>query len=479
VLALGEQNDDGQLEGFRRGMSHVQRVDHTGDSESPTTYRGQTVNLGGNIATLGGPKVTDGDTSFTPYLFGNTTPHFVIGADSTGNGHNIFQDQPLDPQAFSPDGESTPPPSAFMGATYHIGAEAGKVVAPQPVTTDPEGLDFYGYAAGVYQQTPDGLGPNEEPVGILANANPEQVHLKFKDENRLSAFFDLTGAGEGREGGAKLAFGDWYGASGRSAVINSNIYAAIESGTVPSTAIVDGDEGTETRFADASLYLVSGELLRPNTLPCENCDFIKWGTWGGQIKFKDDRWNPVTAQVNLGWYVAGNISRMNELAGLTGTATYSGETIGNVAAFDPTTGVWNTYVATGALEMDWDFSQRAGMLAVNNFDAEGAYGPLNVSGRMDVPGQLDPNSTVLNRFGGPLAGTLGSTPASGAATGSFVSSATGGPTAGVIGNWQAQAGDVYGVTGIFAGARNGNINPNGHLDLPPRFNNLAAPDGLH
>ena len=144
VLALGEQNEEGQLEGVRRGMSHVLLVDHTGDSPAETTYRGQTVNLTGAIATLAG---ADGET----YLFGDKIPHFVIGADLTGNGHRIFRDEPLDPTAFSPDGETTPPPSAFLGATYHIGEQVAQTNAPAPVTTDPDGLDFYGYAAGIYQ----------------------------------------------------------------------------------------------------------------------------------------------------------------------------------------------------------------------------------------------------------------------------------------------------------------------------------------
>ncbi len=84
------------------------------------------------------------DCDNTPYLFGDTIPHFVIGANSTGNGHNVFQDQPLHPEAL-PDGPSitagldvanfthefpAPPPSDFTGATYHIGEQAAQAVLP-------------------------------------------------------------------------------------------------------------------------------------------------------------------------------------------------------------------------------------------------------------------------------------------------------------------------------------------------------------
>ena len=94
-----------------------------------------------------------------------------------------------------------------------------------PVTTDAD-VDLYGYAAGIYEQ--NNLEEDEDPVGILANTSANDVHLKFKDDHRLSALFDLRGAGDTGDGGATLAFGDWGNAHGRSTVINGNVYAAVE-----------------------------------------------------------------------------------------------------------------------------------------------------------------------------------------------------------------------------------------------------------
>jgi len=202
VLALGEQNNEtGQLEGLRRGMSHAEIfVPNPEAPGGPPISRGiQTINLTGAIATLAGPK----DGEVTPYLFGDTIPHFVIGADSTGNGHNVFQDEPLHPEPFLRDGPSitanldvanfthefpAPPPSAFTGATYHIGEQASQANASTvtPVTTGAD-VDLYGYAAGLYQQTPT----DDNEVGMLANTSASDVHLKFKDDNRLSALFNL------------------------------------------------------------------------------------------------------------------------------------------------------------------------------------------------------------------------------------------------------------------------------------------------
>ena len=268
----------------------------------------------------------------------------------------------------------------------------------------------------------------------------------------------MTGAGEEGDGGVKLAFGDWDSASGRSAVINGDIYAAIESDTVRSRAIVDGED----EWANASLYLVSGALLNDQSLePCQNCDFMNWGTWGGQIEFKDG-YHDVTADFNLGWYIVGEISTLDDLAGITGTATYDGSAIGNVAALS--NGIWNTYVATGDAHMDWDFGQRAGMLEITNFDESGPYGPLNVSGRMDMPGVLAGNAE-WNKFGGPLDGSLGTGQSAlgiaGAANGSFVKNGSD-VVGGAIGNWNV-GNSVYKATGVFGMGKTGTGGP---VNLP-------------
>ena len=310
------------------------------------------------------------------------------------------------------------------------------------MTTD-EDVDFYGYAAGIYQQTTDNLESDEEPVGALFNADPSQVHLKFKDENRLSAFFDLGGAGESAEGGARLAFGDWDNHSGRSTVINGDIYAAVESATQPSFAIVENNHHHYTVPADASLYLVSGKLLNPNVAPCNQCDFIKWGTWGGQIQFKDGPgyWaDKVTADVNLGWYVAGELTDVTDLAGLTGSATYTGSAIGNVAALQGN--IWNTYVATGNVNMNWNFGSRSGDLAITNFDNRSYAAPITQP------------SLDFNKFSGALSQTGGAAipNITGGVAGSFVNNSQGSPAAGVIGNFNLH-GDAYGAGGVFAGGK--------------------------
>jgi hypothetical protein len=447
------------------------------NSDGPPIQFKQPINLTGSIATLAGPQ--DGET--TPYLFGDKIPHFVIGADSTGNGHNIFRDEPLYPQAFAQGETATiseaslnrgpvgPPPSNFLGATYHIGEQVAQANASTvvPVTTDSD-VDLYGYAAGIYQQSTDNLEGDEVPVGILANTQWSDVHLKFKTDHRLSALFKLSGAGDKQGGGATLAFGDWGSAHGRSAVINGDIYAAVESATVKSTVLVEYDEGHITRPADASLYLVSSNLLG-NTGKVELCkgcnSFMKWGTWGGQLQFRDGGSYPqanVTADVNLGWYVVGDIPTQDEIdadtfLALHPTATFNGTAIGNVANNIDGSG-WKTYVATGDLAMNWNFANRLGNLTISKFDTSVTPGGLTFTGDMCAPGVACGGGNFVtpegNHFGGPLSGALPGNlggPLDGNALGSFVNNGNT-VAAGVIGRFEANN-DLYGVAGVFGGKR--------------------------
>jgi hypothetical protein len=233
----------------------------------------------------------------------------------------------------------------------------------------------------------------------------------------------------GDGGGANLAFGDWGNHStGRSAYIDDKHYAAIE-GNQQSTVIVETYNGLHVaRNADATTYLVSGNMLSDkNPKLCNTCDYMKWGTWGGQLKFKDGQWQQTTADVNLGWYVAGKLTDATELAGMTGTATFSGSAIGNVANNGA------TYIATGGANMTWNFGNRAGTLNITNFDS-----------RNFSYGVTQPNIGI-NHFQGPGAG--------GVAVGSFVDSPTA-KAAGAIGNWNAVENQgLYRATGIFGVGR--------------------------
>lgn len=212
----------------------------------------------------------------------------------------------------------------------------------------------------------------------------------------------------------------------------------------------------------------SGEVF------CSTCDFLKWGAWLAVLDFQDppnaDDPAPPTQAAVVGAWVAGDLPTIGQLP-FQGTANYSGQTIGTAAIYD---GGWQTYTATGNVHMNWDFGEHSGTLHINNFVDPGHNLPvLNMSGTMDMPGQL----SAINKFSGPLSGTLGSQnylqssytqlpTVQGSAVGSFAANGSD-LTAGIIGNWNAKAsgynGDFYRRPEFSARDETGN-NPDGHLN---------------
>jgi hypothetical protein len=356
-----------------------------------------------------------------------------------------------------------------------------------------------GYAAGMFIQTGDG---DSEPIGSLTNLSPSQVALLFNgpDSTFSGASFTLFVDGGTLEyvddvlmgkGGAKIVFSpitlpdtipgglpegvDLFAGGATSEVLNAitAYYNTVLSET-GQPELADPANPTE---GQALLVGVSGA----GEAFCEGCNFFKWGAWVASVEFPTDPGSESNTHAAVaGWWISGDLPTIGQLP-FQGTASYDGRTLGTVAAYMQTcefTG-WTTYVASGDVHMEWDFGQHAGILEIMNFDANGPYGPLNVSGRMDVPGQLANSAT--NKFSGPLHGTLGQQnyqyynelpPVEGGANGSFVAKGSD-KTAGVIGNWFA-GNEYYKATGVFGAGRVGDINPNGQLDLPPRYNVLSS-----
>ena len=102
---------------------------------------------------------------------------------------------------------------------------------------------------------------------------------------------------------------------------------------------------------------------------CQNCDFIKWGTWGARLDYGQAK----TEDVHLGWWIGGDVVSDSDMP-VRGSAVYNGDVIGNVASKQGA--VWDQYVATGDLRMDWSFTARTGVLQITNFDGNKSFGGL-------------------------------------------------------------------------------------------------------
>ena len=205
---------------------------------------------------------------------------------------------------------------------------------------------------------------------------------------------------------------------------------------------------------------------------------MKWGVFIAAAAFEEDDSETAREVAILGWWVAGDIPAVGDLP-FDGTASYSGGAVGTVAdqiLFDAIGRT--TYVATGDMDMKWDFGKRSGDLKISKFDqAHFGNDGLTFRGKMCAPGVSGCGTTTPkgNHFGGKLTGQLpgngqaGGLPrrtrdSNGIALGSFARGPgnydpeTGNPSRaahpqGVMGNWGV-GNDHYQASGIFAGKRN-------------------------
>ena len=387
----------------------------------------------------------------------------------------------------------------------------------EPTTTPPPANTLaLGYAAGAFTQTTQNSENGYyDRSGTMLSHSPTDVALLFDGTTKAfsGAVFNLF---SDDDGGAKITFvpvnlpdsvpqdiqdqiaasGIFFGAAATSSDNpNSSIisYAHTIYGlpadpptpdpNSPGHTIPANFAGDPPRFdinskqvvnpGAATLIGVTGN----GQIFCESCDFMTWGAWLTLLNVEngensDHQPLPNTQISAIGWWVAADsLPTIGQLPTL-GTASYDGHAIGEVLYGSE--GI-QTYLAKGDVHMDWDFGQRAGVLDITNFGVPGNENVpvLNASGRMDMPGV----ATALNKFSGPLRGTLGNDHCAptvyGIANGSFAANGTD-KTAGVIGNFSvANFGDstFYKASGVFGAGRVGPVNPSGslpNLPLPPR-----------
>ena len=343
--------------------------------------------------------------------------------------------------------QNTEPPTTEPPTTEPPTTEPPTTELPttEPPTTPGQTLlgPYSGYSTALVQSDK----PDEGFVNIVASTSPQDVTFAFDPTNdTLSAGITVRDIQNGDNATDAYIFG-FGGSSERSQYTSDQSYAAIESAT--GTQVLQQDNQNNQVFyqntnATSALIGISTEALCAN-----DCEFLKsWGVWASEVEFNNGSSQPRYLDNAVGWWVAGDLPTVGELP-LEGSATYSGNTIGNVASFED--GSWKTYVAGGQVGMGWDFAKRSGTMDITNFDSSGRYGPLNMSGTMEIPGELQ--SSDINRFSGPLSGSLGQEQdISGGAVGSFARNGND-PTAGIIGNWNARN-EAYRAGGVFAAPRN-------------------------
>src|SRR5262249_23263459 len=124
---------------------------------------------------------------------------------------------------------------------------------------------------------------------------------------------------------------------GRDAYLDDQHMASVSSAVTPgnlggTTGISNGNQPDGWRPIMISHDLVGTSGLFPvGVTPC-TCEFLEWGYWTGEFHWNDPGGpnNLRTDLLNLGTWVAGDLTSVAQVQGLTGDASFNGHVIANV-----------------------------------------------------------------------------------------------------------------------------------------------------
>ncbi|MEP9387757.1 FecR family protein [Mesorhizobium sp. KR9-304] len=434
TAGVGEDDDGNlQIDGGRRGTYR------TGAYVGP-------VNMRGGAASIAGAT---GD-----HFFGENADHFVIGATPSPADH--YSDVPLDSDLYT---------GSFDGqyGTHHVAslvAETPLTEYGQPGQPTRTTRDVTGFISGIGESN-----ANANPYVLTDEAGPNiTLHLDSETNTvrGVAELFDVLNQDIVADS-FLIGFGRSGSLGGGSAFVDDDVFGAQKDNDPEKTRIRTdgGDDVAHTGQFTPGTYLVSG---RANPIDgyqhlegCESCDFIDWGWWGTRVEVAAGASDEITEDrvdyVHMGTWVAGDVSTETEIetlvAGTTqvpfgATVYYSGTVIGNVAR--ETVNGTAQYIATGDLNVSYNFSSRSGGVNINNFDNN-----VYLSGSI---GETDTLQSAL--IGGALSGDNVYTDLdpydtlSGSFSGAFVNNpaaAVGAPNvaAGVIGNFDFTGASVNAV----------------------------------
>ncbi|MBP0617748.1 hypothetical protein, partial [Jiella mangrovi] len=421
------EGGDGALQ-FNSGSGSGRRGSYRTASAAPSSL------FSGAVATAAGPQ---GGSE----VFGPNGENLVVTRDiETGE---YFRD-------LRADGSVGP-----VFSTIHVlnlGAEtpAAAYAADNGTSRSLGGVTLSGFAAGTAEGflpgiTEGGFGS----VGGTSGRDPSAMRIAFDDAtNSIGGYLEITNS----ENGATLHVGFGKGIDGNpydgpSAYVTDDMYGAARN-LDPAETYLDVSTPTgvqrfyQTPQENNRTYLVSGDSvpqtsLLPDGRLCD-CEFLEWGWWGTQVKPYDNASGSQIglASVHLGNWVAGDISTLAEVDAAVGSnvvATYSGNAVGSVI-----NGAAN-YVASGSMDMEWNFGARSGAVAIGDFDGR------NFAGTLDLPGGGNGYQGFISEAsdGG----------ASGVLSGAFVNDGAD-ALAGTIGNFNVETSSGgWSATGVFAGSR--------------------------
>ncbi len=430
VASVGVDSDgNASLEGGRRGSFRY------------SAFSGP-ANTRGSIAAVEGASGN--------VFFGENADNFVLGADvDTSDSYN---------DSLLGEGFTGDPADGYMGGGYPFSTHH---VADLAETTSQDDLGrtsrtVTGYMSGMVESSYEG---QDLPYTVASGIDPTFSLTLDASSNTVSASAILGDAVEAPGGygietvynqnaiveSYELGFGPDEDSGGASAFVDDDLFAASRNGDNDNTRLqTEGGQDLANRAGDnPGSYLVSG---RANPIEgyahCTQCTFLDWGWWGTRVRTDDgtgEFQGSRTDFVHMGTWVAGDITDPGDLpTDIVGT--YEGTALGNVARDDGNGGTAK-YIASGSMNMEFNFGSRSGTVAINDFDG------------LDLISEVSDASlqNSQSHFAGQLNGVDSNI--SGGLSGAFVNNGNI-AAGGVIGNFSFQGEDRL-ATGTIAGIQTG------------------------
>lgn len=414
------ENGQYQFDSARRGSMRHDAL------QGPTSLRG-------GVSTLEG--ATGG------HFFGSNAEHFVVG-QSLGELNDGYADVASGPYY------TGNPADGYLGngypvATHHVGSLASETPQSSYSRTS---RTVVGFINGMAENALDGPG---SPY-VLADDSSDGVTTNFSlstdaTYNQVAASGTLIDTQDQNSvvAGMLLGFGSLEG-EGASTFVDDDRFAAVQPDDRQLTRLLTdtGGDIPNSEQYNAGSYLVSG---RANPIPgyqhCTACDFVDWGWWGTRNETPANAAQGVDDYredfVHMGTWVAGDITDPDDLP-QGGYAEYSGTALGTVAR-DMGGGQVAKYIASGTMEMGFDFGERQGTFGINGFDG------MNVSGTIN--GEVTSTQSLFS--GGVSGGAI-----TGNVSGAFVNDGIANPAAGVIGGFTLGGDGISAVGTVVGGQTN-------------------------
>lgn len=178
-------------------------------------------------------------------------------------------------------------------------------------------------------------------------------------------------------------------------------------------------DGAGIQAQGQALLLVTGESINPATLwpgvqACR-CEYLDWGFWSGSVDWADGS----QERYHMANWVAGELPELVQIPS-TGSASYAGQILGGVI-----NGA-QSYLASGDMDVAWNFGARSGSMQVTGFDAADYAGSLSSTDGRQIVGSAESiaaartmsiDGSLFSGGGDPVAAMGGSFTVQGAAGG--------------------------------------------------------------